>query len=275
MSTEFQPSDEFAKLLAQLVENHLDADGARRLNEIVADDPSACDFYVDYVSVHAMLDWRHGRVPVLEIPIAEPEAVRPRPFPWIPVIVANLLVALSVGILFWGTRGDPTGSNPGIATVIGEQDAIWSVKNVADDSQQFLDAGSGNLASGTARIKLDNGVILALSGPVEFELLNENRFQLDRGILRAYAPPAARGFTVVAADTEIVDLGTEFGVSVDKHNDVEVHVFTGEVVVIVPKDRIVLKAREARRVDHKCNVSKVRLRDTRFPPIEAAGDTAR
>jgi hypothetical protein len=50
------------------------------------------------------------------------------------------------------------------------------------------------------------------------------------GKLAAAVPRAARGYTIITPTAEVVDLGTEFGVSVDRSGASEVHVFDGEVV---------------------------------------------
>ena len=102
-------------------------------------------------------------------------------------------------------------------------------------------------------------------GPADFELLSEpNRFTFHRGVMRAVVPPGAEGFTVVAGGHEIVDLGTEFGLSIDKHNNVEVHVFKGSVRFA---DRVTLKEGEGQGIDHEGQFYKSRLEEKNYPRV--------
>jgi hypothetical protein len=87
-----------------------------------------------------------------------------------------------------------------------------------------------SLQSGAAEVALENGVRLVLSGPCEVQLVNEMRGRVFRGSLVAKVPTAAHGYTLTTPSSQVIDLGTEFGVAVDRSGKSEVHVFTGEVI---------------------------------------------
>ena len=104
-----------------------------------------------------------------------------------------------------------------------------------------------------------------MQGPADFELLVEpNRFKFDRGVMRAVVPAGAEGFTVVAGGHEIVDLGTEFGLSVDEQNNVEVHVFQGSVRIA---DTVTLKVDEAQGINDKGEFYEARLEAKNYPML--------
>ncbi len=86
-------------------------------------------------------------------------------------------------------------------------------------------------------------------------LVSGRSVQLLKGTLTARVPDRARGFTVLTPHNKVVDLGTEFGLSVDDQGAATVRVFTGEVVAypLVP-DRaadpgVTIRQDQAARLD--------------------------
>jgi hypothetical protein len=88
------------------------------------------------------------------------------------------------------------------------------------------------LEGGLAEIEFDRGARVILQGPAGLELISGSSARLLRGTMTVRVPPAARGFTVLAPHGKVVDLGTEFGLSVDPRGETMLHVFTGEVEAI-------------------------------------------
>jgi len=100
-----------------------------------------------------------------------------------------------------------------------------------------LEEGSAmHVTTGVVELTFNNGVTSIITAPAHFTLLNENRLHLENGIAWFQVPEGAEGFTVVTADAEVVDLGTEFGVEVSNDQLGEVHVFQGTVSVTRQKD---------------------------------------
>jgi hypothetical protein len=102
-----------------------------------------------------------------------------------------------------------------------------------DDATRHLEGDvlpNGLLAfnSGLAEIDFFCGATLIVEGPAQLEIESDWAVRVKHGRLRASVPPAARGFSVKAADSEIIDLGTEFAVEVDSGN-ARVEVIDGEV----------------------------------------------
>jgi hypothetical protein len=85
------------------------------------------------------------------------------------------------------------------------------------------------LERGLAEIDFERGARVILQGPAALELVSNNRAKLHFGSVAVRVPPTARGFVMETARGEIVDLGTEFGLSVDKSGNSEVQVFEGEI----------------------------------------------
>lgn len=248
MTDSYLPSPEFIRLLVAATEGELDAAQRDLLNEIVRDDEAAREYYVEYLSIHAMLEVKHQGTPQFEMPLEKTRELIPKQASgWSPFIAFAIAASLLFAAMYWGY--DQYRKSQGIvATLIDGEHFAWEN---ADDQplDGSLRAGRGQIVAGQGNIKLSGGVLIVMQGPAEFELVGEaNRFQFNRGVMRAVVPPGAEGFIVLAGGHEIVDLGTEFGLSVDKNNDVEVHVFKGSVRVA---NKVTLTQGEARGINAK------------------------
>ena len=92
------------------------------------------------------------------------------------------------------------------------------------------------LASGLMEITYDTGARVILQGPATYEIESTNGGYLSRGKLTARLEKnVATGhwplFTIKTPTAIVTDLGTEFGVEVDKHGLTTSHVFRGLVRV--------------------------------------------
>lgn len=87
-----------------------------------------------------------------------------------------------------------------------------------------------SLTSGVLELLLATGAKVTIEGPAKFEAGSTLETTLDHGKIAAAVPRAGRGFTIFTPTSEVVDLGTQFGVAVDDVGDTEVHVFEGDVV---------------------------------------------
>ena len=86
-----------------------------------------------------------------------------------------------------------------------------------------------HLERGLAEIEFDQGTRVILQGPAGLEFISASSVKLNFGTLTARVPPQARGFSVLTSGGKVVDLGTEFGLSVDKGGTTTVRVFKGEI----------------------------------------------
>lgn len=101
------------------------------------------------------------------------------------------------------------------------------IREVGSD---LLEEDRITLTAGTIRATFENGTRVTIEGPCDFRFDDEMTGMLFYGRLAADVPEEAIGFSIQTPSTEIVDLGTAFGVEVDQHGESEVHVFEGEVV---------------------------------------------
>ena len=269
MNSEFAPSKEFERLLVGAAEGELTDDHRERLNDLVGRDADARDYYVQYMTTHAMLNWRHGKTPELNVSIVDDQdASAKRDY-----LSWGVSVAVAASLLFglaWAAWRAVIHKDP-IATVIGAE-FIDTLDGTSFTEGDTMRSGEIEIRAGTLKVELNTGVIIAMRGPVKMKLTEANAAHLTRGVIRAYVAPKARGFTLSTANLQIVDLGTEFGVAVDEHNNVQVHVFKGKVKM----NNLQVNAGQAQHVqrrDKKGNVFKrprvidVKLNDKNFPSM--------
>jgi hypothetical protein len=273
---------EFFDLVDAYCSGLLDDAGAARLESYLLGSPEARRHFVAYFQHHTELHFavRAGRAvdAVLERLASEDRvagagagdpAHRRRPWSvpgrWMGLaalvaaaaaVVAWLGVGLGPGI---GRRppvtraaGDPAAAN--VAWLVNAQDCRWA--DAGQRPGRDMRAGKDlHLARGLAEIEFDGGARVILQGPASLRLLSGRSARLLRGTMTARVSPRARGFTVLTPHNRVVDLGTEFGLSVDDEGAAEVRVFTGEVVAypLVP-DRaagpgVTIRQDQAARLD--------------------------
>jgi hypothetical protein len=118
-----------------------------------------------------------------------------------------------------------------VATLTESINAEWAQMPVAVEEGNRFIAGSDalQLHSGVAKILFDSGVNVVIEAPAEFMFLSENQIKLIYGQIYAAVPKKAVGFSVHTLNSEIIDLGTEFGVRAEVDGTSQVHVLQGKV----------------------------------------------
>ncbi len=170
---------------------------------------------------------------------------------WTPAPARQFAVAATVliivnGFAFWAGRSHKPSEAKPIAITEQSQDGANKSRIAGhatlrravgltwpDDARRHLEGNvlpNGLLAfdTGLAEIDFFCGATLIVEGPAQLEIESDWSVRVKRGRLRSSVPPAARGFSMKAADSEIIDLGTEFAVEVDSGN-ARVEVIDGEV----------------------------------------------
>lgn len=115
-----------------------------------------------------------------------------------------------------------------IARISRSDRAVW--KNAP--SEDAIPAGRLELLEGEVDLTFTGGSRITLQAPVAMDLLDATHVRLDKGRLTALVPPHAIGFRVDTPNSNVVDLGTLFGVAVNDLGQSDVDLIQGEVVVI-------------------------------------------
>ncbi|MBJ06081.1 MAG: hypothetical protein CMO40_03040 [Verrucomicrobiaceae bacterium] len=119
-------------------------------------------------------------------------------------------------------------SAKGFAVVGRLFDVRWNGEHVQRSEGDLLGAEVFELTSGTAEIQFFSGATMTVEGPAEISLRSAWEAECREGAVRMKVPPAARGFVLQAPSTEIIDLGTEFGLEV-RDGEGHVEVFEGKI----------------------------------------------
>ena len=219
--------------LPALIEDYLNGtlDEARlaELEDCLRADPEARRYFVRYARLHTDLHLelraRQASERVLDVidrQTAAAPARRRRRGLTLLAVAAGLVVAAAVG---WGVvHGRGAGAT--VAWLVNAQNCTWADGEPPGD----LRAGTTlRVDRGLAELRFQCGARVVLEGPARLELLSGTSARLGSGKLTARVPPEAAGFEVLSPQGKVIDLGTEFGVSVGDGRATEVVVFEGQV----------------------------------------------
>jgi hypothetical protein len=113
--------------------------------------------------------------------------------------------------------------------ILGATEAcLWSESSLPTSVGSPFFKGRMQLLSGTARLDMQN-TSLTLEGPVDFELISQNRCKLHRGHVFMESSNGGDGLVIIVPNGAIADFGAEIGISVSDSGDAELHVFSGVV----------------------------------------------
>jgi hypothetical protein len=117
-----------------------------------------------------------------------------------------------------------------VATLTDSMNAQWADPALTPQNNSRLFTNQPFvLAKGIVAIKTDQGVMLTIEGPSEFEMMSGTDLQLNFGRVYARVTPEGTGFVINTPNTKVIDMGTEFGVKVDLNQSSEMHVLKGKV----------------------------------------------
>lgn len=124
--------------------------------------------------------------------------------------------------------GDDELRMAGHATLRRAVDLRWPSGASRHLEGEVIREGVLEFSSGVAELDFFSGATLVVEGPAKLDIESDWSVRVLSGRLRANVPNAARGFIVKAADSDIIDLGTEFAVEVGA-SLAQVDVIDGEV----------------------------------------------
>jgi hypothetical protein len=154
---------------------------------------------------------------------------------------ALLVILISMAILFSPREFKSPRISPSPVSKVDAAAALALViklDRVEWDGQQpsegdLLPAGRFRLHSGRVTLSMLSGVMLIVEGPADVELVAIDRVFCRSGRLRTRVPEGAEGFVVYSPGSAVVDLGTEFELSLESDGKARVNVIEGEVEAAV------------------------------------------
>ncbi|MGB7328562.1 MAG: LamG-like jellyroll fold domain-containing protein [Rubripirellula sp.] len=263
---------ELETLLIEAEDGQIDEAGSQRIRELLKSSPAVRDHFVQWRMMSAAMHLEGSSVADLDTPApvvdrsstvsqqsGRRESAWTGKWSMLLAIAATGLVMLMAGQ--WlaqrsdvarvqpSAADDVTGTgieatSEGIALVTRLVGAKWDQSADKFAVGDALSPGRVRIDSGFAQIEFFCGATVVLEGPAELEMQSSTMARFRSGRLRAQVPPAARGFQILVDDLKVVDLGTEFGISLSPES-ADVQVFDGEVELHSPsKDKVRLLAGE-------------------------------
>lgn len=287
--------EELDRLMSAACDNRATDVELARLAELLRDDPVARDEYLRYVDLHSALS--DEALPAFESDIVAYQvggAGRParkretneadsfivyaprfrRRFVRILAFAAAIAVVVGVGVLASrqpianvadGSKHPPVTASP-VATVLLSEDCRWNRDGLSEGDR--LSPELVELKSGTAVLRFDGGAELVMVGPTTIDLQSAGSVLVLNGDVVVRATDGAEGFVVTTPTSEVVDLGTEFAVKVNRNGTTEVHVLDGEVSYrgLNAADELVriLRAGEGIAIDEQGRPTAVPMNSPRF-----------
>lgn len=234
-------SDDLAALLSSLVDGTISTDDLARLEERLRHDRQTRDAFRDFMQMESILAWELVNTAEQYGTIGggssggddsgpPTSGAWRRAAVWLAPLLAAAAAVAVIPIMRQGDRGAGNGGPQRHAKLIDATDAQWAGGARIRVGEGIAD-GPLRLLAGSAQLRFESGAVVTLNAPSEIEVLGDNRLFLRNGNIIPFVPPAAKGFTVVSPTGEVIDLGTEFSVSVDAHGQTDVYVIDGEVDV--------------------------------------------
>jgi hypothetical protein len=232
--------DELSALLNTLADGVLSEAEERRLREIIDRGEPARRVFREFAALHTVLHWDYSTLLAPPQPLlARAEERRSGPWPPIRRLAAFLSAAAVAGTAMMAAwtwiatpvvpRGAAANGGP-LAKVTQARFVLPAEGERPLTVGQFLEAGRIRIGGGAVELTLRNGVVVVFEGPGELDLFGELASTLHDGNVVVRMPAGKNGFVVRTPATDVLDLGTEFAVSIGPGNTTDVQVYDGAVI---------------------------------------------
>ncbi|MCK4998391.1 MAG: NPCBM/NEW2 domain-containing protein [Anaerohalosphaera sp.] len=179
------------------------------------------------------------------------------------ILSAAAMLFLMILVLSSPTR-------PIVATLTDSINAEWISEEEIPAKWDVLKQGELTLVRGLAEITFHDGAVVVVEGPAVIELESPKSMFVASGKISAVVSEYATGFTVNTLSASIVDLGTEFGVSVEDNGSCSLHMFKGKANLIAGqagklRTSQIVNENEAKNIDLTTGVVKdIKLSEKNF-----------
>lgn len=235
-----QERAELTELLNALADSSLGEAEERRLRAILDHGEPARRIFREFAALHAGLHWDYSMLlaPGLPPP-SNPDQDGGGWWPPIRRAAALLMVAAVTGAATMGvwlliaTPAGPQGKAAAgvpLATVTQTRFLQAAEGERVLEVGQSVEAGSISLAGGAVELTLRNGVVVVFEGPGRIDIAGELSATLHDGNVVVRMPKGMSGFVVRTPTTDVLDLGTEFAVSIGAGKTTDVQVYDGAVI---------------------------------------------
>jgi len=252
-------------LFHRYVDGLATADETRQLAELLRADAELREQFLEYLNIDLALEDYAAASEASPAATLEVNRRIPRRR-WRSVLALAVAITLIVTATVWNMRkrlprdiGHPSSSLVA-AEVLAADGVRWVGEGAPFSTGALLEVDRVQIAQGKLTLRLESGVVLELLGPADCTLETPLRLRLTKGRLNADVGQQGRGFTVVTAAGEVVDLGTRFAVDVSGEGETKTAVFSGRVRI-----DSVNSAGHREKSWHLCEGEAVRFRKREKP----------
>jgi len=270
-------------ILNRLADGISSEEDEKRLGEWLRSGPQARKHFRDFMALHSELHWDYvlaSKPEEFSVPEVT-EVSSPLPlFGWFTTFATGAVLA---AFIVWAVLNSPDPADiketPDIskgsvtALLLDEANAEFA-DGRSPDGVRF-EPGEYELVKGMTHLRFSNGADMVLVAPALLQIEDTQHTRLVYGKVRVTAPPSAKGFTVSTGSANYIDLGTEFGLQVDKDSGAsDLYVFDGQVIVEDPNSGKVLSeinGGESSRVVDGAIANAPEITENKFPTSGSIG----
>ncbi len=141
--------------------------------------------------------------------------------------VAAALALSFCGALLWMNL-----RTPDVATIIRLEGVEWNGKPAGAVGDDLKKGAVLSVSDGLVELEMDGRGTMILEGPARLRLDGAHAASLEQGRLAMQVTRRGHGYRIGTPEGEVIDLGTEFGISVGSGGESEIHVIDGKVEVL-------------------------------------------
>ncbi len=159
--------------------------------------------------------------------------------------VASMLLATGLASVWWyrgsnqherariaqgNSHPQTIATSSSVATLVRITDAVWLPSSPVPADFSRLEVGhSLALDRGQVELVFDTGVEVVARGPCRIRITSASSIYADEGSILARVGKTGRGFRIDTPTSQLLDLGTKFGVDISPSGITDVAVFDGMV----------------------------------------------
>lgn len=225
---------QFARLTRLVLDGIATEEERVELSNLSQAHPQLVLAVADELLIDALLNWQSGNiaehVPQLnDVVVSDQSVTNPSQQSsrnirtW--VVAASML--LVVGLSAWKYSALQT-VDAVLADIIEQREVAWNKECTALGPNNTVSLGYLSSSSGEYTLQFRDGSCVRIDGPASLEIKSKMLVRLDQGQATANVPKGSEGFTITSALVDVIDQGTQFGISVGKGR-ADVVVFDGKV----------------------------------------------
>ncbi|MGE4286861.1 MAG: NPCBM/NEW2 domain-containing protein [Phycisphaerae bacterium] len=156
-----------------------------------------------------------------------------KPAAWLAVVSAAAMIFIMLSV-----KMGPLFEKQPCSRITDSLDAAWAVGSAqpSEDGIFYKSKKLYKLENGSVKMVFEYGAEAVLQAPAVFRFDSQGGLFLRSGSACAYVPEMAKGFAINTPSSIVVDLGTEFGVRVNRFGDTKIQMFDGLAIISSPEN---------------------------------------